>query len=396
MLSLYEKPWVRKALAVVAVGFLAGTLVNWWQILFGDEEPYSFFDLDFYRRSLDAVAAGGLLYDSLAYPPVTMILLSPLRGLPVMAGNLLWTGLSVLTGIGLGAGIAHLTTPFLPQSSRTRTMFVTRASLAAALLLLTYPMFSQLINGQLTLLVLTLAFVDATGLLPKRLQGSLVGVAAALKLTPLIFLPYYVITRQWRQLVNALIAFAVATGIGFVLFPRDSVYFWLHANSAEVQGPTRGDNMTLLGLVRRWWPYESQAQMLWLALAAVVGLLALYRARNHFRRGEQPQAALVMGILSTVVAPIAWPHYQVWIVLAGLWMLLSGKDAWIRGALVLLLFSRFLPMILAVMYQESLVARIAWELFILVPAFVCVMGLPRSPNSIDEPVSLTTDLDARA
>ena len=111
MSSIARKPWVPTSFAVLATAVLAATLAGWWRVLFGTTDPYSFFDLDFYRRSLDAVANGGLLYDSLAYPPVTMILLSPLRGLPVLAGNMLWTGLSLLTGVGLAVGLAHLTTP---------------------------------------------------------------------------------------------------------------------------------------------------------------------------------------------------------------------------------------------------------------------------------------------
>jgi alpha-1,2-mannosyltransferase len=367
---------------VLATAVLAATLAGWWRVLFGTTDPYNFFDLDFYRRSLDAVANGGLLYDSLAYPPVTMILLSPLRGLPMLAGNMLWTGLSLLTAVGLAVGLAHLTTPVLAQGSRTRTTFVARAALAATLLLASFPMYSQLINGQLSLLVLALVFVDATGLLPRKLQGSLVGVAAALKLTPLIFLPYYVITRQWRQLVNAVVSFGVTTAIGFVLFPRDSAYFWLHVNSSDVQGPTRRDNVTLLGLLRRWWPDASQAQVLWLVLAAVVGLLALYRARRHFLGGEQPQAALVVGVASTVVAPIAWPHYQVWIALAALWMLFAGgRSTRLKGGYAYLVFALPIPLAASAMYEASTFWRVVWELLVVVPTVICVLGLPRSPDT---------------
>ncbi|MGF3948659.1 glycosyltransferase family 87 protein, partial [Staphylococcus aureus] len=135
---------------------------------------------------------------------------------------------------------------------------------ATTMLLFSQPGLTQLVNGQLTLFVIALAFVDASGAFPRRWQGSLVGLAAALKLTPLIFLPYYAITKQWRQLVVASASFGVFTAIGFDLFPADSLYFWTHANSSARLGPENPENLSIYGALNRWLTDPTAVQMVWL------------------------------------------------------------------------------------------------------------------------------------
>ena len=52
------------------------------------------------------------------------------------------------------------------------------------------------------------------------------GLAAAIKLTPLVFIPYLVASRKWRAARNATLTFVLATGALFAVSPRASwVYF---------------------------------------------------------------------------------------------------------------------------------------------------------------------------
>ena len=367
--------WLRPAAALLAVAITI--VVAWLNVFPLDRQPY-FVDLESYRDTLDGVARGDLMYDWLGYPPITLIVLSPLRGLPPLAGDRLWTGGTILMALALAAGLAKLTTrPHPGDPSASRREFLTRFGLAGALLLISFPMTNQLGTGQITLLVITLAFVDASGLLRGRFRGSLVGLAAALKLLPLAFFPFYAITRQWRQLAMAVASFGIATAIGFALFPADSAYFWTHVNSSERLGPGRADNVSVLGLLNRWLADPSWATWVWLPAAAGVGILAYLRARQHFLRGEQVEAALVIGCMSTAVSPIAWPHYQVWLVLTALWLILRGdRTARLIGMLAYLAYSVIFVYVVFALREESIVARLVWESMVIIPVLISVLGLP--------------------
>lgn len=366
-------------IAVVSMIGLALTVAIVWLSVFPLYKAPSFIDLDSYRRTLDGVVAGDLMYKWLGYPPVTLIVLSPLRGLPELAGDRLWTGGSIALALALAAALTSLTVERgirRPESATPRRL--TRFSVIGALLLLSFPMTNQLATGQITLLVVTLAFLDASGVLRRCWQGALVGVAASLKLLPLMFFPYYLLTKQWRAFAVAVGSFAAFTAVGFALFPVDSAYFWTHLNSSGRLGVDRAENVSLFGVASRWISDPSVAFWVWLPVVALVAGFGLFRARQHFFRGEQVQAALVIGCIATVVSPIAWPHYQLWLVLTAIWLIFSGvRNGRVLGLLLYLAYSLPVIYLLYGLRDASMAARIGWELPVIVPAVIAVFGLPR-------------------
>lgn len=387
--------------AVAATILLAVAVVVVWATAFGSTGQYYFFDLYSYRDTLVGVINGDPMFTWLGYPPVTLIFLSPLHGLPDLAGNQLWTGVSLVVAIGV---VAVLTERSMEQRgqpiARHRAGFVTRVGLAGTALLLSEPGLTQFINGQVTLFVLALAFVDASGFLPRRWQGSLVGIAAALKLTPLIFFPYYLITRQWRQLGTACASFGVFTGIGFALFPGDSLYFWTHTDSSGRLGPGGLENQSMFGLLNRWLDDPTLIRVLWVVLVLAVGFLAYWRARSHYRAGEQLQAVLVLGCASTAISPIAWPHYQLWLVLTAIWLALAGirNGLWMGIGLYAVYSPTFSIAVAQAMGTGSVVARVAWELLVLCPVLVSALGLPHSsppdPVAGSEPTGAPSNIES--
>lgn len=356
-----------------------------WLLVFPLGIVRKFFDLESYRDTLNAVHGGALMFDWLGYPPVTLILISPLRGLPDRAGDMLWTGVSFLMYLAIAAALTKLAMATRRDTApKDLPTFLAGFGLAGTMLILSIPADNQLLVGNVQLIVITLAFFDAAGVLPRKWQGSLVGLAAAIKITPLIFFPYYVFTRQWRQAAMAAATFTAATGVGFFLFPRDSLYFWTHTDSSGRLGVDRLDNVSILGTLSRWMADPDQARMVWYGLALAVGLAAFWRAGQHFRRGEQIEAALVIGAASTVISPIAWPNYQLWLPMAAVWLIMSGGR---RSKLIgLLIYLPFFPVLASPIYDfvdavgaqpQALLARMLWELTVLVPTLVCVLGLPR-------------------
>ena len=356
-----------------------GVLVAWLNV-FPPGKPSGFVDIDWYRRALDAVAAGRLMYTEVTYPPITLLVFSPLRGLPALAGEQLWTGATIAVALLLAWATARFCLADADRSAALRDpRFLIQFGFAAVLLLVSYPVMFHLSVGQLSILVMALAFFDVSGLVKRRFQGSLVGAAAALKLTPLIFFPYYALTKQWRQLGIAVAGFVALAMIGFGLFPADSAYFWTHPDSSGQLNPGTYINVTLLGTMIRWLGDTPLVRVGWIVLAIGVGLTALLRARAHFHHQEHFQAAIVVGCASTLIGPIAWPHYQIWQVLAAIWLMLSGsRRRFALGVTLYAIFSYPFAVLIYGPYRDLLIAQLGREALMLASLIICLLGLPHS------------------
>lgn len=353
-----------------------------WLIFFGSATPYTFTDLDYYRAAVKVVVAQQPLYAALPYPPVAVLTIAWLGGFSVLQGNQLWLAMSLVLMLSLVVVLAKRSMQTgVPPERLNRWELAVRASVAGILLLFSTPMDSQLANGQVTLLIISLAFLDLARVLPERFQGVLVGLAGAIKLTPMIFVPYYLVTGQRRQAAVATASFAAATGVGFLMFPADSLFFWSHLGKSDQFGdPTRIDNLSIHSLLARWVPAIGNSAIVYGLLALVLAGFALWRARQHYQRGEWLSSALVVGAASVVMAPIGWPHYQVWVMLAGLWMLLAKR--WLSVLLGLALFVAYSVQLTTLVREGAKsgnpLADVAVELLVIIPILIGVFGLPRT------------------
>lgn len=343
-------------------------------------------DFEVYRVAVQSWLDGRGLYTGVApsgdwtsellftYPPFAAIMLAPFASLPAPVADWLWFLLSL-------AVYPVLAILLLRQAPGARTRPQLTSVLAGALvsvgLLLTQPVSHGLFVGQISGFIILVALLEAAGIVPPRWRGFLVGLVAAVKLIPLVFVPYFLVTRQWRAARNSLIGFGAATLLGFAVLPQESVRYWtaLVFDSSRVGEVSLSRNKSLLGLLHRWG--LGGESWLWVALAAAIALVAFWRASRHHARGEEFAAALVVGTLSIVVSPISWPHHQVWIPLAAMYlMLLRRRWPAVAGALLLAGYWFYTPLI---SWEETgpLWLRLAWEVPTLVPVTIALLGLAR-------------------
>ncbi len=307
-------------------------------------------DLDIYRGAVNTALAGQDLYSytyvhptihglGFTYPPFAALVLVPFALLDPVLAKVIWTALTFVVTVGCIFLLVRTSGRGVVAGAPSGTH---RAAWVAGLsipVMLSYPFLHNLIVGQVSLFVIALALFDH--LLPRRWQGSLVGIAAAIKLTPLVFLPYYLLTRQWRQAAVCTGAFVGATGLAWLVLPAASVSYWTNLlwQTGRVGRTDSTVNKSLLGLLGRQLPDGVPTTLVWLAVAAAVAVLAYWRAARHLRDGSPLAAALAVGALSVAVSPISWPHHQLWLVLAACWyVLLGGRTATLVGAALFVVF----------------------------------------------------------
>ena len=172
----------------------------------------------------------------------------------------------------------------------------------SALALLTEPVQQTLALGQVNLLLMLLVVADLlTGgaLTPggrtRWWHGLGIGIAAGVKLTPLIFIPYLLLIRRYRQAAVASGVFAATVALGYVILPRDSRSYWadglfLKANRIVFLG-TRG-NQSLRGIVTRLAGSVNSGTIPWIVLAILVVIAGLVTAALLYRAGQPVPAML--------------------------------------------------------------------------------------------------------
>jgi len=276
---------------------------------------YNFFDLRVYRAATGVVSAGGPLYTThlrhglgFTYPPFAVLVMLPLRWVSMSGDELVVT----LANIVLVAVTAHAVVRLRP-SSRNRA---TAGWLTAAVMLWAEPVISAIGYGQIDLLIAALVIADLAYAGRSRVGGIGIGLAAAIKLTPLIFIPYLLFTGRRPSAANALTTFAASIAVAFVALPRDATRYWggtifdfsrvTGRHHLSGGGPA---NQSLRGALLRLFPSITHIDVLWLPVCVIVGALGLLLAVGAARRGEELQGYLLTAITGLLISPISWTHH---------------------------------------------------------------------------------------
>ena len=174
------------------------------------------------------------------------------------------------------------------------------------------------------------------------LGGAAIGFAAAVKVLPVFFAPYFLWKRWWRALAGMLLGGALATAAPVLVFGAARwwtyVRFWLEL--AAGGWPVRKGNQSVYAMVDRLYTHEA---VYWtpaakrlvasddpVVAAIVYGLLAAIMlvfvlvSRRGGRDPRSPTVVVEMAIvlaLAVLFSPLAWKHYFVFLLLgyAVLW-----------------------------------------------------------------------------
>ncbi|MFC5693591.1 glycosyltransferase 87 family protein [Amycolatopsis mediterranei] len=273
-------------------------------------------DLDVYRLGSAALLHGQALYGTLpptgdgqfllfTYPPFAAIVLAPLALLPY------WAACLALTLLTLGVLAVVLVTVLRALGARCDWPRVAALLLAAEVL---EPVLRTLYAGQIDLLLLALVVLDVLVDTPRWPRGLLIGIAAAVKLTPAVFLLYFLLRRDRRAAVTAIVTFVAATALGFLLAGADSVRYWTGAlwDTGRVGEPTYAGDQSLLGLLARAGVPPQARTAWWLPLVAVVLVLTALGVRRALAARETTVALGLNAIGGLLVSPISWTHHWVW------------------------------------------------------------------------------------
>ena len=248
------------------------------------------------------------------YPPFAAVVFAVLSFIP-------WSLLLVLTDLAQVVFlVAALWFTFgglgYRQSSRVR---LGATLLTAGAVFWTEPVIRTIYVGQVNLALMALIMWDLCQPDTKASRwwkGAGVGIAAGIKLVPLIFIPYLLLTRKFRQAAVASAAFAATVVIPFAFAPADSAKWWfggLFINDAGRTGFLGWvANQSLRGLIARLMGSVAGSDHVWLAAAAATAVIGLAAAALLDRKGHAVAGILTCALTGLLVSPVSWDHHWVW------------------------------------------------------------------------------------
>jgi alpha-1,2-mannosyltransferase len=289
-------------------------------------------DLDVYRIGARVWLQGGNLYGTLpptaqgvrmpfTYPPLAAIVLSPLSLIPMHAAG-------AVLDLGIVAVLALALRPFY-----RRLGWELGWVLSAALLL--EPVRGDLAYGQVDVFLMALVVADCLTGSPRWPRGSLAGLAAAMKLTPALFVVYFLLRRDYRAAATMATSFAAASGLGFLLAPADSARYWTGTlfDVGRIGQPQYAGNQSIYGVLARagLHPGSMPFTSVWLAISLVVIAAACVGMRKALAANDQRMALVLNAFAILLVSPISWSHHWVWAAPALLCLATSARRLAVTG-----------------------------------------------------------------
>jgi alpha-1,2-mannosyltransferase len=270
----------------------------------------------------------GYLHQSFTYPPAAALLFAPLGVLPPQLAWAVMASASVLA-LALVIRVAVARVPYWRFPAGWSALLLTGATLCLL------PVDHTIGLGQVNLLLMAMVTVDVlvVAFRGSRWGGLLTGVAAAVFLVPLIFVPHLFLTGKRAAAARALAIFAGLEALALIIAPQDCAYWTTYVFQIKRIGHAQiPDNQSLAGLVERLTDVSAWSVYAAWAIGAALAVPTLVLMLHYHRRGQSLSALCVTAWYGLLLTPISWRPTWVWVAPAMVALLSWLQLAWRRSA----------------------------------------------------------------
>jgi len=320
----------------------------------------------------ERIGPPGVLYQALFVtyinPPTTALLFWPLALLPFADAK--WIFVVINNALYLLA-IVWL----LRELSASSLAVIT--CVLVCLLGFYYPIRQSFGLGQMNgvLVAILVAAVIATLRRRDTWAGGLIGLAAAVKISPIVLLGFFIAQRRWRVwrgvalIATTLFVIMLATVSGDTL-----LYFVVTILPVVGRGSAAFPNQSLLGAIYRFSVPPSAmttvaamgdypvARSIWLLLSAVIVLVTFWLVARARPTTPQQTAVTVSAwvVVGVLIGSLAWDHYVLWLTVPIMGLIVDWFNGrWLTGVIFWPLLSIALIAInLPIPYQAALYASL--------------------------------------
>jgi alpha-1,2-mannosyltransferase len=271
-----------------------------------------FPDLDVYRYGGQSVLDHTSPYAAeeptwgypFTYPPIAALMFVPLAVLPGWLAAAVWTGASASC---LAGAVVVVQRALGRPASGAAVVMICAAAVALE------PVWQNYVFGQINLILMLVILVDVVRP-DRRTAGLALGVAAGLKLTPLVFVVLLILVGRRAAATKAVLAFVGTVLLGLLAVPGASSYWGGRlVDPTRVGPPSLAHNQSISGVLTRLLD-EPPSTMLWMAVAGPIAIATVVVGAAWWRRGDRVLGACLGALAMLLASPVSWSHHWVWAV----------------------------------------------------------------------------------
>ncbi|MDU0478474.1 glycosyltransferase family 87 protein [Staphylococcus chromogenes] len=328
---------------ISAIGLMSG----WWQLRTLMYKWQLHVDMEIYRAGARAFLANESLYAApfsvadiklpFIYPPFGALILTPFV---YLSDDLAATSMIMLSGVLTFLCSLLVARALVPRGRHLEALAI--ACLVWPFSLLSEPITLNASFGQINVLIMALCVLD---MVPRRRLlpvGTFIGIAAAIKLTPLVMCLYFLLRKDFRAILTAGCSLLLVTSATALYRFQDTKRFYTEMifkmNSTKEAGVDTAyiSNQSIKGMLARWARSQGEAvahqsiiDAIWLILSLLTIAGCAYLMREMIQRALLVDAALVNAALMLLISPISWSHHWVWLPLFAMvllyrWLTIPG------------------------------------------------------------------------
>ncbi|MDO4254398.1 MAG: glycosyltransferase 87 family protein [Kocuria sp.] len=268
----------------------------------------------------DLIGSKGLPF---VYTPGAAVLLSPLAWIGAWPAYYMWTAASAWCFFYISLKAIRWS---LFKPGKLVIFLVLAVTLA------TNVYMHHIIFGQINVFLAALIIYDLTRSSARIPVGFYVGIAAAIKLTPAIFILYLFWVKEWSKAGWSLAGAVSLTILGAAFLPRETLQYFSYelfnlSTTVSLDGFfTTSGNGSLSGVLSRHLGIE---QGTWWSTVVSLVLIPVFMtiSTGWWKSGEKIIGVCLIGILACLVSPVSWTHHWVYLIPASIMLVFSANLA---------------------------------------------------------------------
>lgn len=249
------------------------------------------------------------------YQPFAAILFVPFALFSTKVSAIVWTILNVCALFA----VLWMSLAMMRISKGRVRLWITLVATIGCILL--DSILSNMVFGQLCVMIMLLIFVDFQPWMPRRWAGIATGIAATIKLTPLLFIIYLFLIGRRRTAIQASITFVVAFLIGLAVLPNDTYRYWFKLGFIDLGRMLDATDVehSLFGFFARLTGNAMTPPAWTIPVCIAVAIYGLIMGIRCVRKEQYLLGVLTIGFTAALISPVSWSYDYVWLAPAFVW-----------------------------------------------------------------------------
>lgn len=294
----------------------------------------TYYSSKFALSGINPYIGGKGLFVSQVYPPIFMLLLSPVWILPFFVSAVIWTLFSIFS---------IFVSVYLIFKTNSKNIFSSLGFFVLGLIFLSFPLKFTLGMGQVNnfiflIVVLAILFLNKNR---RLVSGLILSLSLAIKFFPIFFPLYFLVMKKWKILTSVILGFIFLYLIAFIFIdPKINLYFYKDVFLTLLGGyKTDYYNQSLAGFIGRSFNQQLTREVTKYLLSiffVAISFFAIWKTRKIKYIQNMHLGLLIT--LNLLVNNFSWQHHFVFMIFPFLATLFFIIDKKLKYRYLLILF----------------------------------------------------------